>query len=84
MLSDNTNKPRIDQLKELLIILANEIDAGPGARDMASLCKQYRETLAEIEQIEGDGGNGDEIAEILGKRELAGKSGAVRKDRSKV
>lgn len=82
MLQRKTKRPRIDQLKELLVILAKEIDAGPGARDMAALAKQYRETLAEIEQIEGDGDSGDEIAEILGKRELAGKSGAVRKARS--
>lgn len=60
------SKPRVEQLKELLLILAKEIDDQPGARDMASLARQYRETLKEIEEIEGNSEQEDEISKILG------------------
>ena len=33
---------------------------------MASLVKQYRETVKEIEEIEGSGEQEDEIAKLLG------------------
>lgn len=56
---------RVEQLRELLLILAKEIDDGPGARDMASLARQYRETLKEIEEIEGATDDTDEIAKLL-------------------
>jgi hypothetical protein len=56
---------RVEQLRELLLILAKEIDDGPGARDMASLARQYRETLKEIEEIEGANDDTDEIAKLL-------------------
>lgn len=77
------NSSRLDQLKALLTILADTIDAKPGARDMAQLTKQYRETLREIEEIEG-ASNDDEVAEILGNRAAEGKPKPVRKDMSKV
>ena len=69
---------RLEQLKELLRILADEIDKRPGARDLAQLSRQYRETLKEIEEIEGAERNDDDISEILSERAAAGKSGAVR------
>lgn len=69
---------RLEQLKELLRILADEIDERPGARDLAQLSRQYRETLKEIEEIEGAEQNDDDISEILSERAAAGKSGAVR------
>ena len=72
------NKPRVEQLKELLLVLAKQIDSKPGARDMASLARQYRETLKEIEEIEGTEDNDDDIAEILAQRDADGKAGAVR------
>lgn len=65
MMQSVTEQPRVDQLKELLTILAQEIDEGPGARDMASLARQYRETLAEIEEIEGANNGEDEISKLL-------------------
>lgn len=55
---------RLEQLKELLRILADEIDQRPGARDLAQLARQYRDTLKEIEEIEGTGTD-DEITKIL-------------------
>ena len=71
-------KDRLSQLKALLEIIASEIDLQPGARDLGQLVKQYRETLKEIEEIEGTAGNNDEIANILQRREDNGNAGAVR------
>ena len=59
---------RVTQLKALLEILAQEIDDKPGARDMASLARQYRETLREIEELEGVTNEDDEIGAILAER----------------
>lgn len=78
------NATRLVQLKELLVILADEIDQRPGARDLAQLSRQYRETLKEIEDIEGDIKDNDEIGELLAERAADGKPGAVRKDRTGV
>lgn len=78
MMLEIVGETRAEQLRELLQILAKEIDDGPGARDMASLVKQYRETLKELEEIEGLDGKEDEISQLLSKRESDGKSGAVR------
>lgn len=75
MMQTVVERPRLDQLKELLLILAKEIDDGPGARDMASLVKQYRETVKEIEELEGNEPKEDEIAKLLGGD---GVPGAVR------
>lgn len=84
MLTEKNNATRLEKLKELLEILAEAIDQRPGARDLAQLSKQYRETVKEIEEIEGAGGNDDEIGEILGSRAADGKPGAVRKNRASV
>ena len=73
-----TKKSRLQQLESLLKVLATAIDEKPGARDLAQLAKQYRETLAEIEAIKGTGDEDDEIGEILSKRSSDGKTGAIR------
>lgn len=73
-----TGGTRLEQLKELLRILADEIDRRPGARDLAQLSRQYRETLKEIEEIEGTEDNDDDIGKLLAQREADGKAGAVR------
>lgn len=84
-MQDIVNKAsRLEQLKALMAVLAKAIDEEPGARDLAQLSRQYRETLQEIENIEGSGESDDEIGEILSERKASGKSGAVRKNRSKV
>lgn len=76
---------RIKQLESLLEILAEAIDEKPGARDLSQLSKQYRETLAEIEELKGSSNEeGDLIGEILQKRSDTGQSRAVRKDRTKI
>ena len=61
----NANDARLDQLKALAEILADKINSDPGARDMAQLAKQLRETLKEIEEIEGVTNGEDEIDKIL-------------------
>ena len=61
---------RLAQLKALLTVLAKKIDTDPGARDMAQISRQYRETLKEIEDLEKIEDSRDEIAEILEGVEL--------------
>lgn len=72
---------RLEKLKDLeseLRMLMKKANS----RTYASLAKQYRETIREIEEIEGVEDDGDEIAEILAGRAADGKPGAVRKNRS--
>lgn len=77
-MSDRLEKLKI--LEEKLYVAMELADS----KTVAPIAKQYRETIREIEEIEGAGGNDDEIGEILGSREANGKPGAVRKNRSGV
>ena len=72
---------RLEQLKQLAKVLASGIDA---CRALPQLTKQYRETIREIEEIEGAKDDTDEIGAILAQREHDGKSGAVRTYRTGV
>lgn len=63
MIKTETN--RLTQLKALRDVLAAKINDDPGARDLAQLAKQYRETLKEIEEIEGGEHGEDEIEKLL-------------------
>lgn len=83
-MKDIVNTGRVSQLKALLGILADAIDNRPGARDLAALSKQYRETLAEIEALEGNAPKDDQIEELLKNRQANGKSNTVRKNRAAV
>ena len=47
-------------------------------KSLSGIARQYRETLKEIEEIEGTEDNDDDIAEILAQRDADGKAGAVR------
>ena len=58
------------------------IDSCEDDRAMPQLAKQYRDTIREIEEIEGAEQNGNEIGAILAERKADGKPGAVRKDRT--
>ena len=74
---------RLEQLKGLARILAEQIDVCSkdiidGPKCMPQLSKQYRETIREIEEIEGAENNDDEIGEILSERKADGKSNSVR------
>ena len=53
-----------------------------GNRPNTCLLYTSRETIYEIEEIEGKEGNGDEISELLSARQADGKPGAVRKARA--
>ena len=76
-------KSRLTQLETLRAIIADEIDARPGARDLAGLAKQYREVLQEIDFLKG-GEDDDEIDQLINERAADGKSGAVRKSSTRV
>ena len=71
------------KLKALAALLAEEMDKVKYSKDLPPLAKQYRETIREIEELDGDKEE-DEISDIRDKRIADGKSGAVRKDKSKV
>lgn len=75
---------RLEQLKQLAKVLAAGIDTCKDCRALPPLTKQYRETIREIEEIEGANDDGDEIGEILAERENDGKPGAVQTHRAGV
>lgn len=56
---------RLDQLKQLAKILAENIDMCDSMRDLASLSRQYRETIREIDALENGEESNDEIASII-------------------
>lgn len=74
---------RLAKLKELEDFLLRNLNTSD-IRSLAGIAKQYRETIKEIEEIEGAKPDGDEISEILAERQAVGKSGTVRKNRAKV
>ena len=74
---------RLDKLKELEDILYASMQTADN-KSLPGIAKQYRDTLKEIEDIEGGTDDGDEIAEILAGREADGKPGAVRKNRARM
>lgn len=78
-----SNGNRLEQLENLALILAKQIDLcsegyADGAKNMPQLSKQYRETIKEIEEIRGMEKDDDEIGEILSARKADGKPDAVR------
>lgn len=75
---------RLDKLKTLAKVLAENIDSCDDCRLLPQLAKQYRETIREIEEAEGGMVDDDEIGAILAQRQAGGKPGAVRKDRTGV
>ena len=75
---------RLKQLKELARVLAESIDSCLDPKALPPLAKQYRETIREIEEIEGADNDTDEIGAILAQRDHDGKSGTVRTYRTGV
>ena len=73
---------RLEKLKALAALLADSIDNCGSYTALPQLARQYRETIREIEEIEGAMDNGDEISKILAERQADGKPGAVRKNRT--
>ena len=84
MFSLTDAQTRVEQLKTLRGILADAIDNCNSMRDLASLSRQYRETIRELEEIEGEPHDHDEIGDILANRDADGRSGTVRPNRSTV
>ena len=74
---------RLEKLKDLEERLFRAMGRAD-ERSLPPLARQYRETIKEIEEIEGSDGTDDEIGNILQGREANGEPGAVRKDRTKV
>ena len=72
---------RLAKLKMLEEELSGALENAT-VQTIAAIAKQYRETLREIEEIEGAEQHDDDIADILSRRAAAGKPGAVRPDRS--
>jgi len=57
---------RLQKLKDLEVQLSAMM-ADASARELAPLAKQYRDTLREIEEIEGEEDGDDEVASIIGR-----------------
>ena len=68
---------RLEKLKTLEAKLCVSMTTAD-SKSLAGIAKQYRETLKEIEEIEGTTDNDDDIGQLLAKREADGKAGAVR------
>ena len=72
---------RLTKLKELEARLASALDECEGDK-VAPIAKQYRETLREIDELEGQKGNNNDISDILRKRQTNGLPGAIRQSKS--
>lgn len=65
------NGTRLEQLKTLALVIAASIDAGDESHSMAQLARQYRETIREIAELQGESDD-DLIAQLIAD----GKPGA--------
>ena len=63
---------RLDALKALAEYLAKELDRCTDQKLVAGLARQYRETIAEIDAIEGGADDDDEIAAIIIRNRQSG------------
>lgn len=55
---------RLEQLRQLAVVIAAQIDDRDNNHSMAQLARQYRETIAEIAYLEGDDA-GDDLDALL-------------------
>ena len=62
---------RLVQLQQLALVLAERIDDGSDSHSMAQLARQYRETIKEIAELEGDDDSGDPIAQLIANHDSA-------------
>ncbi len=72
---------RLTKLKQLEAKLETALDECDGDK-IAPIAKQYRETLQEIDELEGSKGNNNDISDILRKRQVDGLPGAIRQNKS--
>lgn len=68
---DDGGIDRLEALKALADTLADAINSCESMRDMASLSRQYRETVREIDLIEGGDSDENEVALIIRRRQSA-------------
>lgn len=74
---------RLEMLQLLAGMLAKRLDQGVDDKSLASVSKQYRDTLREIDELKGANGGGDqEIDELMQARAAKGRPGAVRERRN--
>lgn len=64
-IQETLREERVEQLRALQEVIADQIDQRPGARDLASLAKQFREIGKEIEELEALTDSSDDIDRIL-------------------
>ena len=83
MKSITASGSRLEQLKRLALVLAKNIDSCEDARLLPQLAKQYRDTIREIEEMEGAPSDDDEVGAILAQRQQDGKPEFVRLFRRK-
>jgi hypothetical protein len=67
-----SNYVLLDGLKALAQQLAEEIDTCEDQKLMAGLARQYRETMTQIDAIEGGEDDDDEIATIILRNRKSG------------
>ena len=74
---------RLEILQRLARMLAKRLDQGVDDKSLASVAKQYRDTVREIDELKSAKGGGDEeIDELMQARAAKGRPGAVRKARN--
>ena len=66
---------RLEKLKKLEADLREAMDRA-NSRSMAALARQYRETLRDIAELEGEDDGGDLIAQLVERRAGEGQAGA--------
>ena len=74
---------RLQKLKTLEALLQASMDECD-SKSMAAIARQYRETIREIDELEGADAADDSITEILAARKAHGSSTAERADSSEV
>lgn len=84
MRSQVDGKDRLSRLKDLRDVLESAIFECESKRDLAALSRQYRETIKEIEELEGADAVDDGITEILAARKANGHTTAFRENRTAV
>ena len=59
----------LEQLEQLAMELAAQIDSPDDKHSMAQLARQYRETIREIAELEDEDDDGDAIPKLIAKRD---------------
>lgn len=62
----DTDKTRLERLRELRDILYRQLTSDEPGASVAQLARQYRETLVEIETLEATASNADGLDGVLG------------------